>query len=148
MGKTGNIPLKNQLVSMKGRLVKQLSQTMAKEMDFSADMRFSLQKDNFRDAIAIAGLMSAKYYSSDGTMDLEKKISHLINLCGDLRGQFDLGQIKSNKLAIAPLTKEAVIDQSVELHYLSKNQFECPIILDEDVPQILVDECPAFLLGV
>lgn len=75
-------------------------------------MRHCLQKGNFRDAIDIAGMMSAKYYSSDG-MDLEKKISHLINLCGDLRGQYNLGQIKSNKLAIAPLAKEAAIDQSI-----------------------------------
>ena len=51
MGKTGNIPLKNQLVSMKARLVKQLSKSMAKEMDFSGDMRHCLQKNNFRDAI-------------------------------------------------------------------------------------------------
>lgn len=120
MGKTGNIPLKNQLVTMKTRLVKQLSKTMAKEMDYSADIRHCLQKENFRDAIEIAAFMSTKYYSIDDTMSLEAKISHLINLCGDLRGKFDLGQIKSNKMAIAPLAKEAIVDHSVELQYLSK----------------------------
>jgi hypothetical protein len=49
------------------------------------------------------------------TSSLEKKVSHLINLCGDLRGQYSIGQIKSNKMAIAASTKEAVLDQTVEL---------------------------------
>lgn len=31
---------------------------------------------------------------------------------------------------------------------MSKNPIECPIILDEDVPQILIDECEPFLLNV
>ena len=31
---------------------------------------------------------------------------------------------------------------------LSKNPIECPIIMDEDVPQILIDECEPFLLNV
>jgi hypothetical protein len=46
MGKTGNIPLKNQLVSMKGRLVKELSKTMSRELDYSSRMRESLDKGN------------------------------------------------------------------------------------------------------
>ena len=39
MGKEGNIPLKNQLVVMKNRLVKELSKNMTKEVNYSADMR-------------------------------------------------------------------------------------------------------------
>jgi len=35
------------------------------------------------------------------TNSLEKKISHLINLCGDLRGKYNINQIKSNKMAYA-----------------------------------------------
>ena len=34
-------------------------------------------------------------------LELEAKIAHLISLCGDLRGKYDLNQIKSNKMAIA-----------------------------------------------
>ena len=59
-----------------------------------------------------------------------------------------MGQIKSNKMATAVTAKEGQIDQSVEIQDLSKNLIECPIIMDEDVPQILVDECEPFLLGV
>lgn len=92
--------------------------------------------------------MSRKYFSEDLTTDIEKKISHLINLCGDLTGQYSIGQIKSNKMATAANVKEAKLDQEVEIQDLSKNLIECPIILDEDVPQILIDECEPFLLNV
>lgn len=101
MGKEGNIPLKNQLVVMKNRLVKEISKTMIKENDYSADMRSFLEKGNFEGAIEVAKMMSTKYFSSETTTDLEKKISHLINLCGDLRGKYSIGQIKSNKMATA-----------------------------------------------
>jgi hypothetical protein len=92
--------------------------------------------------------MTNKYFDEDLSTDLEKKISHLINLCGDLRGQYSIGQIKSNKMATAQNAKEAVIDQTLEIQDLSKNPIECPIIMDEDVPQILVDECEPLFLGV
>jgi hypothetical protein len=45
--------------------------------------------------------MAAKYFSDSSTGELEKKISHLISLCGDLRGQYSVDQIKSNKMATA-----------------------------------------------
>lgn len=81
------------------------------------------------------------------TTDLEKQISHLINLCGDLRGKYDINQIKSNKMAIAKDAKEGALEQ-VEVNDLSKNPIQCPIIMDEDVPQILVDECEPVFVGV
>lgn len=82
------------------------------------------------------------------TTDLEKRVSHLINLCGDLRGKYNINQIKSNKMAYAQDAKEGKIDAEVEAHDISKNLIECPIILDEDVPQILVDEGEPILLGL
>lgn len=47
------------------------------------------------------------------TTDLEKRVSHLINLCGDLRGKYNINQIKSNKMAIAQDAKEGKIDAEV-----------------------------------
>lgn len=47
------------------------------------------------------------------TGDLEKKVSQLINLCGDLRGKYNINQIKSNKMAIAQDAKEGQIDKQV-----------------------------------
>jgi hypothetical protein len=39
--------------------------------------------------------------ADDMTTKLESKIAHLISLCGDLRGKYNLNEIKSNKMAIA-----------------------------------------------
>jgi hypothetical protein len=64
------------------------------------------------------------------TLDLEKKINHLISLCGDLRGKYDINQIKSNKMATADDAKEGKVDNEVEAHDISKNLIECPIIMD------------------
>ena len=148
MGKSGNIPLKNQLVSMKNRLVKELSKKMSKGTDYAMEIRGSLEEKNLEAALEVASIMSLKYFSEDMTTDLEKKISGLINLCGDLTGMYSIGQIKSNKMATAQSAKEGKLDVEVEMKDLSKNPIECPIILDEDVPQILIDECEPFLLGV
>lgn len=92
---------------------------------------------------------SAQSYIQDSTaLDLERKIAHLISLCGDLRGKYDLNQIKSNKMATAVTATEGEIAKEVEIEDLSKNPIECPILFDEDVPQILIDECDPILLGV
>jgi hypothetical protein len=61
----------------------------------------------------IAQKFTKEYFADSMTTDLEKKISHLINLCGDLRGKYDLNQIKSNKMAYAQDAKEGKIDQQV-----------------------------------
>jgi len=45
--------------------------------------------------------MAVKYFEASGTSDLEGKIAHLISLCGDMRGQYNVDQIKSNKMATA-----------------------------------------------
>lgn len=49
MGKDGNIPLKNQLVVMKNRLVKELSKQ--KGFDIKTQMRTHLQKGNLQGAL-------------------------------------------------------------------------------------------------
>ena len=139
MGKDGNIPLKNQLVIMKNRLVKELSKQKSGENDINKEMRGMLEEGNLEGALAIAKKITTEYFSDGMTTDLEKKISHLINLCGDLRGKYNINEIKSNKMSYAKDAKEGKIDQQVETHDLSKNPIECPIIMDEDIPQILVD---------
>ena len=51
-------------------------------------------------------------------------------------------------MAIAKDAKEAEVDKDVDIMDLSKNKIECPILLDEDVPQILIDECEPLLMGL
>lgn len=71
MGKEGNIPLKNQLVTMKNRLVKELSKMMSKgEINYGMEIREQLEKKNFQGAMEITAIMCKKYFSDDSTTDL------------------------------------------------------------------------------
>jgi hypothetical protein len=148
MGREGNPELKNQLVAMKTRLVKELSKKLGKKMNYSEKVRQMLQEQRVDAALEMVTNMAENYFKESGTGELEQKINYLISLCGDLRGQYSVGQIKSNKMATAVQAVEGKLDQAVELEDLSKNPIECPIIMDEDVPQILIDECEPFLLNV
>lgn len=65
-----------------------------------------------------------------------------------MRGKFDPNEIKSNKMATAKDAKEAEVDKDVDVMDLSKNLIECPILFEEDVPQIFIDECEPILKGV
>lgn len=139
MGRDGNPELHSQLVAMKTRLVKELSKKLGKKMNYSEKVRLMLQENRVNDALNMVTNMAEKYFEESGTGELENKINYLISLCGDMRGQYSLGEIKSNKMKRAVLAVEGKLDQNIELEDLSKNPIECPIILDEDVPQILID---------
>lgn len=76
-------------------------------------MRIHLEKGNFEEAMAIAKQITSAYFSNDLTSDLEKKVSHLINLCGDLRGKYNINQIKSNKMAWAQTAEEGTLEKQV-----------------------------------
>jgi hypothetical protein len=101
MGKDGNLPLKNQLVALKTRLVKELSKRLGKKEDFSTKVRNFLEAQDVNGALEMVANMAVKYFEASGTSDLEGKIAHLISLCGDMRGQYNVDQIKSNKMATA-----------------------------------------------
>lgn len=51
-------------------------------------------------------------------------------------------------MVIAKDVKEGEIDKDVDTIDLSKNLIECPILNEEDVPQILIDECSPLLMGI
>lgn len=108
-------------------------------MNYSELVRSKLLEQNIKEALSLVSNMSLTYLKESGTGELETKINYLISLCGDMRGQYSVGQIKSNKMATAEKAVEGEIDKNVEIEDLSKNPIECPIIMDEDVPQILID---------
>ena len=92
--------------------------------------------------------MATEYFEDETIGDPEKKINNLINICSDLSGKYTFVQIRSNKMSTAAKAVEGKIDQNFELEELSKNPIECPIIMYEDVPQILIDDCEPFLLNL
>ena len=59
MGKDGNLPLKNQLVSMKTRLVKELSKKLGKG-DFSSKLRSKLQAQELTESLDMIKNMATK----------------------------------------------------------------------------------------
>jgi hypothetical protein len=145
MGKSGNIPLKNQIVLMKKRLLQDISNKMADKNTDS--IRYNLETNNLDGALALAKKLTSEYFGEAMTGDLEKKINHLINLCGDLRGRYNIGQIKSNQLVYAPNVKAEDKITDLEVTDLTANPIECPVIMDQDVPQILVNKGEPILLG-
>lgn len=62
MGRESNIPLKNQLVNMKTRLVKEVSKKMGKEQDYSSKIREKLLAQDFDAAIEMVDNMAVKYF--------------------------------------------------------------------------------------
>jgi hypothetical protein len=115
MGRNSNQELKDQLVHLKTRLVKEFSKTLGKKESISYKIRNCLRNNNLESAIELASKMTTNYFEDETIGDLEKKCGYLIGLCGDLRGQYTIGQIKSNKMATATRAVEGKIDQNVEL---------------------------------
>lgn len=139
MGKPGFPEMKDQLLILKKRLVYELSNIKTEE-NYSKLIRQCLEEQNTASALEYAKKMTYEYMSVDLSIDIEKKIGYLVTLCGDLRDSFNVGEIQSNRIKIAPLVAESELDTKVPIEKLTSNIIECPIIMDDDVPQILIDE--------
>jgi len=70
-------------------------------MNYSELVRSKLLEQNIKEALNLVSNMSQTYLKESGTVELETKINYLISLCGDMTGQYSVGQIKSNKMATA-----------------------------------------------
>ena len=69
MGKDGNLPLKNQLVTMKTRLVKELSKKLGKG-DFSSKVRAMLEAQDLTSSLEMIKNMAHRYFEDSATGDL------------------------------------------------------------------------------
>jgi hypothetical protein len=69
MGKTGNIPLKNQIVQMKNRMVKELSKKMGIKNPGDA-IRECLENKDVHSALIEAKKMTDEYFGSAITLDI------------------------------------------------------------------------------
>lgn len=140
MGKSGDPEIKEKLIKLKKHLALELAEQAAKSNEnYGANMRVELESGNFGSALLTAKAMTDKYFGSNIGMEIEKKIGYLITLCGDLRGQYSIGAIRSNRMASAENVKEETSTQvAIEVNDLISKPVECPIIMDSDVPQIMV----------
>ena len=144
MGKSGDHEMKEKLMELK----KNLSSDLANQSSPGLQLRANLEMNNFDDALLGAKQMNNEYFSLIG-MDIDKKVNYLISLCGNMKGMFDVNSIRSNKMATAENVK---VEQSskvdIEIEKLIVNTVECPITMDVDVPQILVNECQPVLANL
>jgi hypothetical protein len=137
MGKTGDPTTKELLLKLKKNLVKELSSQS--KFNYGLDIRECLKSNDFDQALQIARTMTTRYFSSDIGMDIEKKIGYLVSLCGDLRGQYSIDSIRSNRMMRADTVQiETVSTVDIDINDLITKPIECPIIMDLDVPQIMI----------
>jgi hypothetical protein len=102
-------------------------------------IRANLEQKDTQAALEYAQMMTYEYMSYEYAQEIERKINYLVSLCGDLSTRFDINEIKSNKIKIAVDVQDAEIEKNIPLEKLTNNVIECPIIMDDDVPQILID---------
>ncbi len=139
MGKSGDSFLKEKLIKLKKKLANELAMQSNIGNNYGLKIRQMLELNDFDSALAIAKNMNFEYFESDIGMEIEKKVGYLINLCGDLRGQYSINQIRSNRMPTAEnVKKETSTEVEVEINDLISKPVECPIMMDTDVPQIMI----------
>lgn len=69
MGKDGNLPLKNQLVAMKTKLIKELSKKLGKK-DFSVQLRTKLEDQDLKGSLEMIKNLAEKYFEANNSSEL------------------------------------------------------------------------------
>ena len=69
MGKDGNLPLKNQLVAMKTKLIKELSKKLGKK-DFSVQLRTKLEDQDLKGSLETIKNLAEKYFEANNSSEL------------------------------------------------------------------------------
>lgn len=139
MGKSGDSVIKEKLIKLKKTLANELAMQSNKNNNYGLEIRKMLELNNFDSALEFAKNMNTEYFESDIGMEIEKKVGYLINLCGDLRGQYSINQIRSNRMPTAEnVKKETSTEVEIEINDLISKPVECPIMMDTDVPQIMI----------
>ena len=144
MGREGDPVMKEKLLKLKKNLSFELANS--KSEDFGNLIRNELKNQNFDSAIIIAKSMTDKYFESDIGSEIDKKINYLVSLCGDLRNNYSINDIKSNRINFVDNVKvEKSTAVNIETCDLVSKPVECPIIMDKDVPQIMINDCEPIL---
>lgn len=141
MGRAGgDVQTKNMLLALKNKIIKELS-TMSRDDNYGDQIRYALQSNDAAAALATAKTMTNKYFGdcSDIGMEIERKISYLVSLCGDMRGMYNLQQIRSSRYGSAASAVVSVKpDVAPEATDLVSTPVMCPIMMDDAVMQILL----------
>jgi hypothetical protein len=148
MGKDGMPEIRDKLLAMQSRIVKSMATIAGAEI--ANDLRTALLSKDIDMAVAISRKMVEDYYGDVDPMSFAGKVSYLVNLCGDLRGQYSHALIKSSRAvrAGAATAKPITSVPEIEVSEVTDHAADCPIMLDTDVPVIMVMTGAPILAGV
>ncbi|KAL7719394.1 VWFA domain-containing protein [Entamoeba marina] len=143
MGRSGNNELRNVLLNEKNRLIYEESKNKNVHNKFIK----AIEDDNIENTKEFLKKFVHSYYlETNSKLDetVETKLQHLIDLCGDCRNTFDMGQIRSSRAARAKtVEKKSINDTAVsEIDEVKaeglKQLIECPLSGEEDVGVLLI----------
>ena len=137
MGTNGNATLKDQLVRVKKRIIKEFSNRQSLHNTFTVDVRTHLANQDVESAVERATKFTKDYFVDDSLDEVNRKMDQLISLCGDLRQVFTKDAIASYKVARSDEVEDVELKQEENN---DKYEFVCPVLMDNDCPCILIDE--------
>eukprot|EP00475_Leptophrys_vorax_P032537 TRINITY_DN5031_c0_g1_i1.p1 TRINITY_DN5031_c0_g1~~TRINITY_DN5031_c0_g1_i1.p1 ORF type:complete len:841 (-),score=220.30 TRINITY_DN5031_c0_g1_i1:2410-4932(-) len=148
MGTNGNVELRNKLLEMKQRIVKNTAKEEGKSKNWSRRLANALSDEkNTEEALYVAQEMVTSYFSQD--VEWSKKLSAMISMTeGAIRDAFGQSAIsnrldRANQIEISE-AKDAPSQVEEPGDAIKQAQFVCPISYDEehDVVLLIADGKP------
>ena len=145
MGRAGEPMLKDKFIALKKRLIREMSERNTQKNDYTTYISQCLEEKRIQDAINISSVMMKHFYEGSEVMQLGKKIDMLIGLCGNLQHYFKIDQLASNQYNRVENAENETPNYNAHINA----EFECPILLENDVPCIMIEDCDkSVLVGV
>ena len=135
MGREGDPILKEKFIALKKRLIQEMSERNSTKTDYNQMLTDCLTSRQIPDAIEISKRMLVDFYSASPVTELSRKIDTLIGLCGNLQHQFNPNELKSTA---ASRVQDAVHETPTTFQVVTDTEYECPILLEQDCPCILI----------
>lgn len=127
---------KERLIKLKYKLTKELSENSS--LNYGEAIRNELLNNNINNALEYSNNMANEYFNNIG-MDVEKKLGYLISLCGNLTNLYSINDIRTNRMnRVNDVEPETNTKVDIEINDLTSLPIECPILMDYDVPQIMI----------
>lgn len=127
---------KERLIKLKYKLTKELSENSS--LNYGGKIRNELLNNNINNALEYSKNMANECFNNIG-MDVEKQLGYLISLCGNLTNLYSVNDIRTNRLGrVNDVDPETNTTVDIELNDLTSLPIECPILMDYDVPQIMI----------
>lgn len=149
IGTSGNIHIKDRLIAAKKRFLAEQSKAISIAKDYTSIFT-ELLSNNTIDTNKTITTVKELLLEAHSSTELERISSVLdkcISMCGSIRTNFNINDIKSNAFNRSATAKKIEIE-TIEPIAIEEANFECPITYDLDCPGILIDGGEAILVGI